>query len=80
MCYCFINQYCNRKHCLQEIIWSVECQGNRNGFGGRECAIGPPIDSVHLRGLMEGLSTELHLVTYLLNLFRKDGVSDYSGN
>lgn len=67
------------KSCLQKIIFSVECQGNRNGFRGIECAIGPLIDSLHLRGVMEGLSPELHLVTYLLNLFSKDGVSDYSG-
>lgn len=59
-------------------MWSIECQGNGNVFKGRECAVGPLIGSVHLRGVMEGLSPELHLVTFLLNLFRKDGVSDYS--
>ena len=59
-------------------MWCVECQENRDGFRGRECAVGSLIGLVHLIGVMEGLSPELHLVTFFLNLFRKDGVSDYS--
>lgn len=69
-----------KKSYVQEIIMAVERRGHGKGFRGSECAIGQLIDLVHLKGVMEGLSTVLHLVTYLLNLFRKDGFSDFSGN
>lgn len=68
------------KSYVQKIIMSAECWRHGRGHRGSECATGQVIDAVHLKGVMWGLSTVLHLVTYLLNLFRKDGFGDFSGN